>query len=125
MRGEDTQPAHRVRQLQRSFHRVGIMKTFGRLVQIRVNRGFDPEPTKPVMPGASGLTKTSTPSGVASSGHLFSTCILVGRPYSQLDLQPLPEPRFDPAVRDCQTDQPRNRKGGPGKRDGPAEVDSR
>src|SRR5437867_8883347 len=69
------------------------------------------------MPGASGLTKTSTPSGVASSGHLFSTCILVGRPYSQLDLQPLPEPRFDPAVRDCQTDQPRNRKGGPGKRD--------
>src|SRR5207247_1992439 len=43
MRGEDTQPAHWVRQLQRSFHRVGIMKTFGRLVQIRVNRGFDPE----------------------------------------------------------------------------------
>src|SRR6266566_8479413 len=43
MSGEDPEPSHRVRQFQRSFARVGIMKTFGRLVQIRVNRGFDPD----------------------------------------------------------------------------------
>src|SRR5881392_528248 len=35
MSGEDPEPSHRVRQFQRSFARVGIMKTFGRLVQVR------------------------------------------------------------------------------------------
>src|SRR5437899_11274023 len=85
----------------------------------------NPGPMTPIRLGASGFSRTSTPSGVDSFGQLFSTYILVGRPYSQLDLQPLPEPRFDPSVRDCQTDQPRNRKGDPGKRDWPAEVDSR